>query len=384
MKVAKLRTQTRKDDVNLKAIGIASYGESNDYPDKIRDIFNASPTGKGCLNICRRFIFGDGFADVSLATTIVNRKGETANHVLRKAVDDFPHYGGFAIHINYNALLEPVEYQTVPFDHCRIEVDKDGLPTKRIAVHPNWNNKNKLTKFKKEDIKFYPVFNSNPTVLMEQVQNAGGIENFSGQILYFSLDGDLVYPLCPYDPTVTDMSTEESISTVLHRNARYNFLPAGMIVKKSRVATTNDDNRERDNSDEGDLSSEIENWQGDERAAKMILVETEFDEETPQFVPFTIQNFDRMFDSTSKYVQDNIGRMFMQPPILRGVDVGAGFGADLLKNAYDFYNSIIESERKVVEEVLKKLFIEWPQQFANYTIKPLEYQKQATDEELGN
>jgi hypothetical protein len=263
-------------------------------------------------------------------------------------------------------------------------VDKDGILTKKIAVHPNWNNKNKLTKYKKEDIKFYPVFNPNPTVLMEQVQNAGGIENFSGQILYFSLDGDLVYPLCPYDPTVTDMSTEESISTVLHRNARYNFLPAGMIVKKSRVATTNDDNRERDNSDEGDLSSEIENWQGDERAAKMILVETEFDEEAPQFVPFTIQNFDRMFDSTSKYVQDNIGRMFMQPPILRGVDVGAGFGADLLKNAYDFYNSIIESERKVVEEVLKKLFIEWPQQFANYTIKPLEYQKQATDEELGN
>jgi len=382
MKVAKLRTDRRKGSVKITSYNIASYGEDNDYPDKIIDIFNASPTGKGCLNVCRRFIFGDGYIDQSLATTIVNRKGQTANHVLRKAVDDLPLFGGFAIHVNYNGLLEPVEYQVIPFDHCRIEINKDGLPTTRIAVHPNWNNKDKLRKFDKRDIKYYPSFNPRKKVLFEQVAEVGGIESFRGQVLYFSMDGELVYPLCPYDPTVTDMSTEESISTVLHRNARYNYLPAGMIVKKSKVATTNEGNKERNNFEESELASDIANWQGDERAAKMILVETEFDEEAPQFIPFTIQNFDRMFDSTTKYVQDSIGRMFMQPPILRGVDVGAGFGADLMKNAYDFYNTIIENERKLVEEVMAILFKIWPQEFSDYTIKPMEYLDQATGEEL--
>ncbi|MDD2279264.1 MAG: hypothetical protein PHS05_09420, partial [Bacteroidales bacterium] len=195
-------------------------------------------------------------------------------------------------------------------------------------------------------------------------------------------DGDLVYPLSPADSIVTDMATEESISTVLHRNARYNFLPAGMIVKKSRAESTDPNNEELD--DEGDLANEINNWQGDERAAKMILVETQFDEEEPKFVPFNIQNFDKMFDSTSKYIQDNIGRLFMQPPILRGVDVGAGFGAELIKNAYDFYNSIIESDRQIIEGVFIKLLKLLPVDFNDYSIKPLEYIKQASNEELGS
>lgn len=383
MKVAKLRTQTRKDDVNMRSLNLASYGEKNDYPDKIIDIFNSSSTGKGCLNTARRFIYGAGFCDVSLGNYIINRKGETLNHLLRKAVDDYPQFGGFALHINYNGLLTIEEIQIIPFEHCRISIDKDGNSDGQIAVHPNWNNRNKLNRFKKEDIKRYPVFNPNPVVIQEQIMAAGGdIANYSGQVLYFSYDGDLVYPLSPSDSIVTDMATEESISTVLHRNARYNFLPAGMIVKKSRAESTDPNNEERD--DEGDLANEINNWQGDERAAKMILVETHFDEEEPKFVPFNIQNFDKMFDSTSKYIQDNIGRLFMQPPILRGVDVGAGFGAELIKNAYDFYNSIIESDRQIIEGVFIKLLKLLPVDFNDYSIKPLEYIKQASNEELGS
>jgi hypothetical protein len=72
----------------------------------------------------------------------------------------------------------------------------------------------------------------------------------------------------------------------------------------------------------------------------------------------------------------------MQPPILRGVDVGAGFGADLMKNAYDFYNSIVESERKMIEQELKKVFTLMPVTFESYDIQPLQYINQTANEKL--
>ena len=384
MKVAKITTQTRRDDIKLSSLEIASYGDLNDYPQKIKEIFNASPTGKGCLNTAVRFVFGNGFKDLTLANYRMNEKDQKGNQLLKKIIEDFEQHGGYALHINYNGMLEVAEIQHIPFEHCRIGITNDGKPDGKIAVYDDWGQRNKLStkKASKDNVKYYPVFNPIPEVILAQL-NGNPIEEFSGQILYFSNEGHLVYPLSPFDATVTDMSTEESISTVLHRNARYNFLPAGMIVKKKGTATTNGENEDTDQpSNDSDLENEINSWQGDERAAKMLLVTTEFDEEAPAFVPFAIQNFDRMFDSTSKYVQDTIGRMFMQPPILRGVDVGAGFGADLMKNAYDFYNSIVESERKMIEQELKKVFTLMPVTFESYDIQPLQYINQTANEKL--
>jgi hypothetical protein len=383
MRIAKLKTANRKTDGRLQTYGVMTYGENNDYPEKVKEVFNASPTGKGCLNTSIRFVFGGGFSDVALANYIINRKGQTSNTLLKKCVEDKQEHDGFALHVNYNGLYEIAEVQHIPFEHCRIGIDDDGNTNGFIAVHPDWTARNKVRRkaLRKEDIKYYPVFNPIKEVIDAQLKG-NPITEFTGQVFYFSNEGDLVYPLCPFDSTVTDMATEESISTVLHRNAKHNFLPAGMIIKKKKTETTNAENQDSNSPDDDGLANEITEWQGDERAAKMILVETEFDEEAPTFVPFTIQNFDRMFDSTSKYVQDTIGRMFMQPPILRGVDVGAGFGADLLKNAYDFYNSIVEGDRKTVESEMKKILTLLPVKFASYDIMPLTYLSQATNEKL--
>jgi hypothetical protein len=102
-------------------------------------------------------------------------------------------------------------------------------------------------------------------------------------------------------------------------------------------------------------------------------VDIDSDEEKPEFIDFTAKNYDRQYEVTEKTVQENIGRMFMMPPILRGVDIGAGFGADLLTNAYSFMNSVTGDERKDLENVFKDLFSNYPMQFVDYSIKPITY-----------
>lgn len=65
----------------------------------------------------------------------------------------------------------------------------------------------------------------------------------------------------------------------------------------------------------------------------------------------------------------------MQPPILRAKDVGANFGADLMKNAYYFYNSITSDERLILEESFTELFKNWwePLYNVSFTIQSLSY-----------
>ena len=211
------------------------------------------------------------------------------------------------------------------------------------------------------------LFNPDPAVIRDQIIKSEGIHNYNGQILWFGADGDIEYPLSEYDSAVTDMSTEESVSTVLHRNAKHNYLPAGMIVRYKRPQSTSDDG-DATEEEEDTFIEDVSKWQGDEEAAKMLTVDCDEGEEPPKFVPFPIQNFDKMFDTTTKYVQDNIGRLFMQPPILRGVDVGSGFGSELMNQAYNYYNSIIEPYRHEIERFFARLFPDY-----NVSIEPLKY-----------
>ena len=99
-------------------------------------------------------------------------------------------------------------------------------------------------------------------------------------------------------------------------------------------------------------------------------------------MPFVGKNFDKDFEQAEKKTPQIIGRAFSQPPILRAEDVGANFGADLMRNAYDYYNSITESERQIVSRVFKSIFDLWNDPTINiekdYDIVPKFYRVNAT------
>lgn len=373
MKVGKLKTKPRRIDSIINSWMIASYGENNDYPEKVLEVSQASPTGTGCLKIFIKFIKGSGFEDINLTTHIFNRKGEDGQTLALKVESDYGKFGGCAVHVNYDALLRPIEFQHVPFENARICIDKDGKLIPFIAVHNDWTGRKNLKRKlpQANEIKRYPIFNQNIEVLKSQI-GENGIENFSGQILYFSNTDQLSYPLSPFDAVVTDMATEESVSTVLYRNAKHNYLPAGILAnRKGITAQAGSDEKDREGKDT--LHEDIASWQGDEQAAKIIVVDIDQTEEPPTFTQFPIQNFDKMFEATTKYVESNIGKVFMQPPILRGIDVGAGFGADLMNNAYNYYNSITDEDRNVISELFSKLLSNYEVKFTSTKIKPLQY-----------
>jgi hypothetical protein len=333
------------------------------------------------MDVYIKFVEGAGFTDQSLAEAILNLRGEKSNSILRKFAKDLKHFNGFACLVKYNGLGFPAEYYNVPFENCRIEINQKGEYTGRIAVYPDWTG---LTgkAFKMENVKFVYAFD--PTKVQEQIIEAGNPESYLGQILYFTADGDFEYPISPFDPIVTDMLTEESVSTVKYRNAKFNFLHAGMLVRKGKKPRTLDngalDPNDAYNQEQIESSRMISKWQGDENAAKILVVDIDSDEEKPEIVPFVTNNYDRQYQVTESTVQQNIGSMFIIPPVLRGIDVGTGFGSELIKNAYDFMNSVTGNERRMISETFQKLLEFYITKFEDFSITPIKYE--STNEDI--
>ena len=360
---------------------IQRWESSNDYPQQVLEIIAASGTGKACTDTYAKFIGGKGFADPNFYGMVVNRDRQTADYVLGMVKVDYARLKGFALHVNYNAAYKVVEVQHVPFENVRFCLPKDDTTTvfTQVAVHPDWGRRNtKLRRWMSEGIDYIDLFDPSPEAIDAQVAKAGGWSKWKGQIYYFSGDGLKTYPTPIADVVLTDMNTEEGIANVSNRNARNNFFPAGMLIDyKTTGGEESGDENERETSE---IEEALMDVQGDTNAGKILYIQAESKEEAPEFKPMTAINYDKQFEVTATKAQKNIGRAYNQPPILRCEDVGASFGAELLKNAFNYYNAVTVDERLVMERVFGEIFTLWFEGNASptYEIYALSYDVEMT------
>ena len=370
VKVEKQRVEV----VDGMSLGIQNYGLKNDYPQKIKTVTAASVTAKGCISTYQKFMQGGGFLDTIFYKSKVNSKGLTCDQLLNLIVKDLADYGGFAVHLNYNVFGKITDVSHVPFEHCRFQIEDDNGIIHKIGLHRDWTKLKRRTIINKNTIQFVDVYNPIPEVVQAQIE-AVGVDNYKGQIYYFSLDGEMVYPKPIYDSAITDISTEAGVSNVIYRNTRFNFMPAGMLIRKKSEKGGNVDENGRPVIDT--FSQNFKQFQGDENACKIIDVEVEFEEEAPEFVAFTIDQYvvSNMKVST-EITSSKIGKSFLQPPILRAENVATGFTLQAMQDAYDYYNSITISERLQLERIFTEIFSNFESQINptnNYSIIPLKY-----------
>lgn len=365
MKVSKLNTAPRVEKFNNKRFGIISYGTANDYPQKCLEILQSSGTGSHCMNTYSKFIAGEQFIDQTLEKlNFGNLKG---GEFRRKLAYDIGCFQGFAIHVVYNGLLDIVDLNFVPFENCRLGAnltDNGGfIFNNTIKIHPDWGQR--IRRIIPDEVQTVDCYNSDKEVIKEQITNAGGFEAWNGQIFWYSVEGLGAYPLASFDPVITEMSTEDAISTVKNRSAKNNFIPAGMLITRGK-------NTESDKPEDIEPDEEVKairELQGDEKAFRIMHVRIENDEEKPEWIPIQINDGDRLFNYTEGSVQKNIGKIFGQPPVLRyDLTPGKLGSSQEIIDAYNFYNNMTKLERQTISDILTELM---PSK--NFEIQPLTY-----------
>jgi len=353
----------------ISSLGIQSYGEDNLYPQDLSRLISASGTGGVCLERYATFLEGNGFKNEKTADTVVNHIGETCNDLLHLIAMDLARYHGFAIHINYNGLGEIISIRQVPFECCRLEEEKADGTVLNIAFHPDWSGtktrNGKKLRVSKDTVKFFPQFNPIKEVVLAQIAEVGGVENFSGQILWVSLDGKNRYPTTIYDKVVTNLSTDVGLDNVKYRNVRCNFLPAGFLVRRRSTSLSIDgDQKKKEDLDKEQQAIEanteaLKEFMGDENTGSIMEIYLQDSEAAPEWQHVESENFDKKFDSTTNDTAQRIYSAFSQEPWYSLRVAKNGFSGDVLADAYDYYNSFLTPRRKVITRAFDKIFSHW-------------------------
>ena len=112
--------------VKGKNSSFVKYGENNDFPDYIFELYNNSSQMSAIIDTMLRYIEGNGIVS-NYPLKIVNRKFETFNNLIEKLILDFLLYGGFSIQITRNKLGEIAELNYVDMRYVRVNEDEDKI-----------------------------------------------------------------------------------------------------------------------------------------------------------------------------------------------------------------------------------------------------------------
>lgn len=379
------KPQKRVDTSYVSRFRMQAYGHDNLYPQSLRAITGASGTAELCLSRYTKFIEGYGFADQSFSELILNARGETADDILHNVTADLARYGGFALHVNYNVLCQVTGVSFVPFENCRLEEEDDDSNVAHIIIHPDWTGKRtrmgKQILVSEKNIDRIAVFDPRPEVVMRQIADAGGIERYKGQVLWFSMAGRSTYPTPVYDSVVTEISTDEGLGNVKYRNVRNNFLVSCMLVVKKGLPKIDENGEETES--QMISADDLKDFQGDEKTNKIMLVEIENDEDKPEVVAFPTKNYDKDFQTTDQSVIERIYAQFHQE-LFYAIRMGKlGFSGTVMRDAYEYYAGEVTTEQRAIQRAFQKIaevFRDGEWAGADLTLQPLKYISSMTNQ----
>lgn len=253
----------------------------------------------------------------------------------------------------------------ISFKELRLPIPGDDGIITHVLHHPDWGRE--ISKnFRKEKIVKYPIFNDNPDVVLQQMIEAGGIDKYTGQVYWYSVEENK-YPLSTIDSVLEDVVSDNEAKQYRLNNITTSFLSHTAIITDELA-----DNRERQ-----EFNERIQQYQGARRGSRMLHIEKKSADQT-----FEIKHFDqpsnapdKEFEYTESAVNETIRKPFMVPPVLLGDLVSGKLGtATEIQDAYSSYNALTYDFRLIIEEIYKKIFSGWPANICpsgDYSIIPI-------------
>jgi hypothetical protein len=340
-----------------QTFGILNYDLDNAYPQRMLELVAASPTAKDCWNKRAKFIGGNGFEEKDLGKTVINDKGLTLAKLLKAIAADKALFTGFGIHVNYNANFKIASVNYVKFEDIRMGDTDCPDTTDKYALYSDWGRKT-WKNIMRSKITFLDKYNSDPEIIKQQVVLSGGWETYKGQLYYFNPEVD-DYPLIEADSVWEDFETEAGIKIFNNREVTTGFLPSTMLFMQSRREEA--DNSKPTGNELANVPSQLEKdlgiFQGAKSAQKIIVIEYEDEASKPEFKPYSIQNNDKLFESTEKSVEARIIKGFSIPKELINAEKSSGLSnGSEKKEAIREFNDNTAPDRLEVQEAFAEIF----------------------------
>lgn len=348
------KVERRISSLPDRKLGILNYDFDNLYPQRIIDIVNDSGTAKSCIKLFTKYVTGNGATDPVFYKAVINDEGLTVDKLIRNMAFSKGSTPGIAVHVNYNALGQAVEATPVPFEYCRL-TDPESEHAGMICVYDDWGQTKSLQKkpINKDSVTYINKFNTKN--VLGEIERVGGIENYKGQIYYWTPQTGNEYSLAEFDAVLEDMQTEAQTKRFKSNTAKKNFLASHILItgKQEEVYDENGNLQTNDDFDES-----LTQFQGGDGSGTILQMEVEGPDDVVKLEKVDIQDYDGLYEFTEGSAQESIRKSFLVPSALLQNST-TGFSQDEINNAKVYYSDITSDDRLVIEEILRDVFSNW-------------------------
>lgn len=365
--VVSLHKESRRTESNkYKGYPFLANGEKNDYPTMIELLVGGSATAKACAGVIADFIYGKGFLLEAEAratarqqrtrfrkdTLYINDKRETPNDLLKKVARSLSYHKGVFVQVNYNQMFQKTSVQVLPYRYCRLGARDSNNYRGKVLYYENWDNLQDKKEVDK-NVKAIDLYDPSPKVIQEQVDAAGGWDNYKGQVYFLNLDRNDSYPLAWADVVLLDCESE-MLSTKYTRNG----FKKGFFGTYAFVTSTMNSDEDRE-----DFRDNLRNSIGVEAEQSVFHFELEMkgDKLEDQVLVKPIESNVKadLFEYADKKTANNIRKTYGNiPPVLIDFVEGklGNTSGDSLKEARIFMQEQMQEERQDVQEMFEELF----------------------------
>jgi hypothetical protein len=316
------------------------FGEKNDFPQLILDLYNNSGLHNAIVTQKAAFIAGKD-TEVVLSGTIGEQAGaaaalnranptETWQDLKVKCAVDLENFGGYCLQAIWNQPgNRVVAWYHLPFERVRINEDASS-----VYYCKDWSNR----KLWEEAVEM-PAFNPD---------SPGGT-----QAVYVKQyrAGEGVYPLPDWYPAKTYIEIDTEIASFHYNNIKNGF-SIGKILQMFKGQPTEE------------MKDEINrkfkrNTTGTENAGGIILSFMEKGEDPMQIIDMMPNDFDKMYLQLVETVRDQIFYAHrVTSPMLFGVRVAGELGGrNELLTAYEVFDrAYIQPKREAMDRVFTAMF----------------------------
>jgi hypothetical protein len=345
---------------------IQAYDVDNLYPQRADEVRNGSFTLKSAIDRITDFIKGQGWEDPALADLVVNSEGITATDVLDFIAQDKSPFMGFVLHFKYNLNFRIAEITPLEWMYNRL-----GLPNERGAItdikySTNWERDPCKVLHDPYEIEVYPVFNPDPNVVRQQMEQCGGWQNYPGQIMYWTPKPGK-YPKVRFDAAFDYAQAQAEIGVASVSGIQNKFSAQHIFKYPGEFA---------DEAAERKFREAMAQFQGAEGTNSTMVIEDPSGEARELVESIQMQNTDKMYEFTSKDARNALRESLAVPaPILGQLPESGMFNQEEIRDSYDYMNVMTSGDRDQIVRVFKKIFSHWwqPVAFSTFNIKPLMY-----------
>ena len=365
--VITLKEESRRTEMGkYRGFPFLANGEGNDYPTKIELLVGGSATAKACAGVIADFIYGKGFSLEAEARVTAKERGErfkkeslyindrreTPNDLLKKVARSLSYHRGVFLQINYNQLFQKTSVQVLPYGCCRLGVKDSNNYRGKVLYYNNWD---KLQDKKEIDknVSVIDLYDPRPEVIQEQVNKAGGWDNYKGQVFFLNLDRNDSYPLAWADTVLLDCESEMLSSKYTRNGFKKGFFGTYAFVTSPF----------KSEADKEEFQEHLRRSIGVEAEQSVFHFQLEMsgDKLEDQVLVKPIESNVKadLFEYADRKTANNIRKTYGNvPPVLIDFVEGklGNTSGESLKEARIFMQEQMQEERQDVQEMFEELF----------------------------